>query len=756
MAKKIIISYTSNPVANDEFKYKLRLNGVFIPFGSLTETKITYRAQGTGNSNPYGVEIQSTLDNTIENTVIFLQGQYSHPNIVYSKVGQTLEIVVNIEGVEVIDLVKTGTSFTVAEETVDFNEDSNVIYFFEYDNVEGVRYSCKISKVGFVGTPTEIQGKAILTKGSVKDHLDTFRGGGLDIELEATESLNLSDLYTEDERTFTVRFFRGTTLLFRGFLKPDGVFQSFVRDRWILNLTCIDGLGALENLSFVKNNGLFFTGKMKAIDIVYNCLNRIGLPMKFNTCINTYYDGLTPSNTLDPLSTIYLSVDRFIKTDDSTIMSCEEVLKSVLDIFCAVITQIDGEWYIYKPNELYASNFPIFRRYSETGNYIGTKQINVGNLLGSQINNFYPHHCNANQQISIKGAISAYRLGYKYGKLKGLIKNSSFEYSGNILLPYENWTLNFPAASGLIIFDPTNTFGLKTYAIPPSSSLIKLATSDSVPLEGSYSYVFKSSIGLLITLGTVYNTDFNVRVRFKVRTGTYFLDIDGNWTTTDTSIDYVFRVSAAGDLMGKINTFNFETKTKELPVDSNVFIEFYSVRESYNFGGTNVQLIAELNSCDITPAVADSLVGEFHTVQRQSKPSTLIKANNTVYNGDRNNAEYVGDIFKEDQLTPTSIWSRASSFEQFPLLRIAAEEELRIQQKPLKEFKGDAYGYIPYLSITNINNVGDKFMPIEWEYDTFRNITKVKFLELYAEEINDIDYKFTFDYGNITRPTIMS
>lgn len=754
MAKKITISYTSNPIANDEFKYKLRLNGVFIPFGSLTETKITYRAQGTGNSNPYGVEIQSTLDNTIENTVIFLQGQYSHPNIVYSKVGQTIEIVVNIEGVEVIDLSEASTSLTVAEETVDFNEDSNIIYFFEYDNIENVRYSCKISKAGFVGTPTEIQGKATLTKGNAKDHLDTFRGGGLDIELEATESLNLSDLYTEDERTFTVRFFRGSTLLFRGFLKPDGVFQSFVRDRWILNLTCIDGLGALENLSFVKNNGLFFTGKMKAIDIVYNCLNRIGLPMKFNTCINTYYDGLIPSNTLDPLSKIYLSTDRFVKTDDSTIMSCEEVLKSVLDLFCAVITQLDGEWYIYKPNELYSTNYPTFRQYSTLGVYTGTKQINVGNLLGSQINNFYPHHCNGNQQISIKGAISAFRLGYKYGKLKGLLKNSNFEYSGNILLPYEFWTLNFPAASGLITIDPTNTFGLKTKVIQSAQTIIKLATSDSITLEGTYSYVFRANLDLTrIIDNNMFNPNLDIRVRFLVKSGVYYLTKEGDWTTTATFLDYKFKINNQGKIRQEKFNYIFETKTKELPADGVTSIEFHTVRESYTPSG--FVSTAELNSCDIVPAVADSLVGEFHTVQRQSKPSTLIKANNTVYNGDRNNAEYLGDIFQDDQLTTTSVWSRASSFEQFPLLRIAAEEELRIQQKPLQIFTGDAYGYIPYLSITNINNVGTKFMPIEWEYDTVRNITKVKFLELYAAEINDIDYKFTFDYGNVTRPTIL-
>jgi hypothetical protein len=43
-------------------------------------------------------------------------------------------------------------------------------------------------------------------------------------------------------------------------------------------------------------------------------------------------------------------------------MSCEEVLKSILDIFGAVITQIDGEWYIYKANEIYVSLYCIVQK----------------------------------------------------------------------------------------------------------------------------------------------------------------------------------------------------------------------------------------------------------------------------------------------------------------------------------------------------------------------------------------------------------
>ena len=59
------------------------------------------------------------------------------------------------------------------------------------------------------------------------------------------------------------------------------------------------------------------------------------------------------------------------------------------------------------------------------------------------------------------------------------------------------------------------------------------------------------------------------------------------------------------------------------------------------------------------------------------------------------------------------------------------------------------------MSVITINNIQGKFMPIEWDYDTAKNVCTIRYLELYAEELYDIDYVFTFDYGNGTvKPTI--
>lgn len=741
MAKKITITYLSNPQVNDAFGFAFFLDGLAIPIGSFLGVNVNYWQVGSQNSNPYGIGILPTLSETIDNTVAFLQGQYSQSNLTYTRVNNTIEVVMNIENVTATTSIDSDGRFTILGSDVEPNEDLNLKYFFEYDNVDGDRFLCKINKKGYSGEATEIYGKANITKGKAKDHLDTFRGTGLDIQLEANISLTLEDLYTDDEQSFTVRFYKNNKLVFRGFLKPDDVFESFVQDAWYINLTAIDGLGILENLSFVQEingvDGLNIFGKRKAFDIVYFCLKRIGIPMKINTFINTYYEGLTPSDTLDPLQKIYMIADRFVKIDDNTIMSCEEVLKSVLDIFQAVITQIDGEWYIYKPNELYNNQYPKFRRYNELGTYIGLNTRFTGGVLGSQIDNFYPHHCGGNQRKKIKGAISAFRLGYKYGFLTGIFTNSSLKHDSN--LNYVDWT---EGNMTNVIYVPLLTTGIKINTVQSGGGYMVLRSLPVAFLQGDIS-----------ELKVYFETrEKPTNVLIKITIGTFALRynsiINGGIPEWQTNTGQQVVINRRLD-SGEGNSSIFTLPIPAMPVSGDLYVEILQPYESFNSDIVYIKSIDIINKFQ-----GDNKVGEFHTVQRKNKPSSLIKANNIVYNGDNDKSVYVGAIFKDDLTTNTSKWFRRGTFESKPILQIAAEEELRIQQKPMIDFFGDIKGEMPYLSAITINNIQGKFMPIEWDYDTKMNVCKVRYLELYTEELYDIDYVFTFDYGNTVKPTI--
>jgi hypothetical protein len=115
----------------------------------------------------------------------------------------------------------------------------------------------------------------------------------------------------------------------------------------------------------------------------------------------------------------------------------------------------------------------------------------------------------------------------------------------------------------------------------------------------------------------------------------------------------------------------------------------------------------------------------------------------------------IGSIYKEDKTTLTDLWNRKGRFEKYPILRISAEDDLRIKRNAIKVFSGDIFGQLPYLSIVKINNILGTFMFTDYAYDFRSNILSAKLKQFYNDELGDIDYLISYDYGNNKiKPTI--
>ena len=599
--------------------------------------------------------------------------------------------------------------------------------YFIQNNTTG--YFVQIFEKDFVGTNTEIFGKVSFEKGSVDSVLDTIRGTGLKLQLEANINRTFDEFSeVEDEKKYTVQVKKGSQIVFNGFLKPDGITQSFVRDEWYVDLDFIDGMGSLKDLAFVKPNGLNFTGKMSVHDVIMNSLARTGLVMPLNSFLPIEYIGYSGSNILKDT---YVSSDRFFKIDaqttgGGTTMTCEEVLNSVLNLFSACITQQDGTWWVYRPNDL--TNNTTFINNTLDISFVK----NLYKKVGSQIDNFYPHHCGGNQQIQTKGAISAYRLNYKYGYVKSLINNNRFKHLGLI---YEDWTINTANVSYIVI-DYTDEFSLKMNP-NNSGSLQLIATSIAISLNKDDVFNFK----------TVIKADGIAIFGFYVKAGIYYMKYTGEWTTTPTHIIY-----SAIEFTSGIDSVTLNIKSFPLPINANVTIDIF-IPETGLTPEWATQ--TEIYSLDIVPANdARAEIGEFHTVTRLVAPSSIIKENQEVYNGDSIGIVYDGAIYKSDKTTLTTLWTRKGRLEEKSILQISAEDDLRIQQKPIKEFSGDFFGEIHYLSIIEINGLNGLFMFTEYSYDTDRNITSGKLLQFYTNEVADLQYALSYDYGNTVKPSI--
>jgi hypothetical protein len=730
MAKKIVLAYSAQPLTdNTGFNFSIDVDSFEIYFSNgETECNIEYIPFGDTPANINELAIGVDLSETLQITLTYLREVFINSLVTYNIVNDTIEVFINADAT-ITENADPNDNITLTITDVE-PSGINLIYYLYFDN-----YVLNIYKENYSGSSTEIYGSFALKKSSVETILTPIRGTGLELSLEANQIITFDEFILNDEFTYKTELLKSGQIIFEGYIKPDGVQQSYITDLWFINIESTDGLGALKDLSFVQTNGLQFTGKMSVYNVIKACLDRTRLSMDINTSVTVTYLDYAGTNILKD---IYVNADRFVKDSaDIVIMDCNEVLTSMLNLFSAVITQQDGQWWIYRPNDLIFNGYTEF--INQTTNATFTKNLNA--VLGSQIDNYYPHHCNNDQQIEVKGAISAYRLNYQYGFLDGFISNPNLNHDN---LDYDNWTVDPLLPAGILINYIPDTSG----AVMTSRDAGLVIFTTEVLTSDAYS-VFEGDVFLFRT--KVSSQYVRTEFIFIIFTSDgYYLDRFNNWVTPANSDCYIL-VECGSDNNPDISTASFELKMP--PMINDCDISIIICRPLNRVGDGFYSSVDYINILDNT-IKENGIVGEFHTVTRFTPPSSITKENQTVFNGDGSQA-LIGSIYKEDLLTETTQWTRKDKFESLPLLGISAMDDLRIQANAIKVFSGSIYGEIPYMSVISINNIVGLFMPIEYDYDYKTNISQVKLLQFYNDDIADIQYEVSPDYGNNTiKPTI--
>lgn len=735
MAKKISIEFTDQPVTTGPgFGYEITVSTFNLYYDNgYNELKVEFIDNGDTPANFYEVPIGLTLDETLQITLSFLRETYVNNLISYSLNGNIIEVLIEADAtVYLSGLLNAYIELTTSDVEP---AGENLKYYLIFDD-----YVLNIYKNNYLGSSSEIFGSFTITKGSVETVLTPIRGTGLDISLEANSTLTFDEFLLEKEFIYKTELLKSGQTIFKGYIKPDGIQQNYVNDEWLINIESNDVLGALKDLSFVQSNGLRFTGMMSIYDVIKGCLDRTKLSMDILTSIEVEYVGYSGTNILKD---VFVNSDRFIKNkDDIVLMDCNEVLTSMLNLFSGVITQQDGKWWIFRPNDLVLNGYTSFINQSNDTSAL----YNLNAVLGSQINNFYPHHCDANQQIEVKGAISAYRLNYQYGFLDGFINNPNLNHDSSMV--FTDWTTNpsLPTANIIIVDDALSLSGLKMI-IKEGSSAITVLTSNVFTAYANSILTFRTQVTTRQTGGFALGNE--VQFIFKIITSDgYYLNGNNQWTLTDSFIRV--RTSAKYNVE---NSLSYELLMPPVPNDCDITIEICEVRLTVG----SSEITANINYIQIldNEIQKSGIVGEFHTVSRSLPPSSITKENQKVFNGDGTEI-LIGSIYKEDLETPTSVWSRKNKFETLPLLGISAMDDLRIQSAPIKVFSGSIFGEIPYMSVITIDNIVGLFMPIEYNYSPKTNKSdSIKLLQFYNSDLGDIEYGVSPDYGQSTiKPTI--
>ena len=588
--------------------------------------------------------------------------------------------------------------------------------------------------------------------------LEPFIGSEATLNLIATQDFQLEDLYTEDELRWLVNIKRNGSVIWRGFIIPDGCQESFTFTPYTISINAVDTLGLLKNLSYVQNDGNFWLGKQSFIEVIYNCLNRVQIPgMNIYTCVNISEESYPDGNADDPLNLTYVNAETYLESDNINPLNCQTVLDSVLRLWTAVIIQSEGDWYIFRPNELALSSTLVFRKYID-GVYDSFVTKTVGQVLGGHTEGaiIAPlYHSDTDQLKMIEKPFKNNSMAFKYGtnfNLTEQLANPNLEgafdgCTGDPIGPCDDVTI--PG------YTKTGTMYAGLY---PSGGVIFYNQGDTSPITTNYyqnnnvipidNYYRLRLVIDYINPAYLNGTDINFVITLTEGLNTYYLNINNNWVTSFAVIAYSVRSSAG--LNGTL-TINSDVVPITGAVTKSVTVKILAPT------GTVEDIVYTKISAGTVLESSDQ-VGEIHTATQDGNYSFAPPTIN-VLNGDSTNTQYMGAMYLTNEITLTSNWYRKYAAESIladpfatykPLIRLAVEETERMHARPYIKFDGTIFGYFNPLSRFVVNLLSGFFMPVKMNYDIQANKTKTTLRRVINEEIEQ-DYTLEPDYGSTTK-----
>jgi len=638
----------------------------------------------------------------------------------------------------------------------------NLKYWLEFTNQNAISHRLEILQLGFEGASTQIYGNYVHQYTKKKDIHETVVPSNLSIDLEANTTLTLNDLYSEEEQTFLVKAYRNSQLIFIGFIKPDGIYEDWVSDRWMLSIDCYDGLNILKDLSFVKNDGMFFKNNMSELNAIYYSLIRTKLDLPINVCIDVFNSEYSFDIYHSVLEQVYINTERYHQdVEKEKIMDCNEVVSSILSTYNASIIQMNGEWFIYRPIDV--KNGMTFKRYVN-GIFDNEIYFEVGKTLGSHINgleNFDAIHCNANQRKTISPSCQAFRVNYKYGTVASLTINPDLKLGDRLNI--DGWVVNNPDGK---VYRNTNGYGINSSIILSDSTYFNNRTLLLKNNSGA-----SASEGDLLDLEIKFsnigyagrNTSY-IGLHYEIYTDNYQFCLkrgtnQAYWklkTLLNDTEDYYKFIQYNGKYGYGKGEAILNLSLPSFPENTNIFISiFRDVTYSSDYSN-EYRLI--INSIKIIPKSNQSYKGEYHDSQFKKRKSTKSNKDLVVYNGDTLSEIYYGTLLNAENNALEAKWYRFGFTEERELLSICAEDRLRSAPRPMIEFEGDIMGYIPFLSFVSINNIAGNFQPIEYTYNANSDTIKLVNREFSNTPLDNTTFSVekSYDYGNVTKVTIRS
>lgn len=248
MKGRIEIRFLKQPEIGDEFRFTIKVNGVALNFGGLSEVKVNYPGADTP---PYGVAVQARLAATVRHTWEQMEDYFSHAGLVYSAEYNSIFLHMDLAG-----------DITV-ENVHDVTGRVQVLYSLA-DTLPA--FDLLDLTIEVVDTYTN---NRVLVEEFTQDHSPTleWESGDTLYENFMTSKLTFNmlvnsepdghflHLLTGDERRYLVKLSNideneVKTLIWQGYILPDLYSEPYKNGVLFVQFTAVDMLAALKGKFF--------------------------------------------------------------------------------------------------------------------------------------------------------------------------------------------------------------------------------------------------------------------------------------------------------------------------------------------------------------------------------------------------------------------------------------------------------------------------------------------------------------------------
>lgn len=480
------------------------------------------------------------------------------------------------------DSKNCGVNFIV---DVPVDLDYDPVYRLQYYDRLGYGTYVEIGQRTFVGDVTDTicgnEEPFVLEMHSVEDRFTSIMSTSGVINLISEVNEQWIDLFTENPRKWKLTYKKdlgsGYTTMWEGFILPFQYSESYQDPPYIVSFKATDGLAELDKFVLSDQAGLKLRGRVKAIRLIAYCLKQTGLRLPIRVAINMYATatylnlffpnggpGMATTSASDPLDQSYVDLESYYISDSNPSLS--SVIRKILSAFGARIIQFNGAWNIIRIEEMIASF--DYRQFDYDGVYVSnsTNSTNIKSLS---------KFVDRTQTLDILKGYGKIRQHYIFGKRDNLLYNgdfkieSKFDSPTNTYIPdviLEGFSIvktDYPVGFGyelikdndvaIILTSPNSLITGDAYIIS-DTFLLKAGSQDSI----KFKYRVKVPD---FWNGLSYTTVPYAKLRTKVQYGTYYLQGNGTWETTDSEVVFYIK---------EFNKYvDYELTTIELPPGTN-------------------------------------------------------------------------------------------------------------------------------------------------------------------------------------------